>query len=274
MTGAELVAARQTLGLTRDQFAAELGIPPHSYAAWENGTVKIPVRYARDIAYRAAIAERQAALSASGLPECAWVRDWEAAPQPEKLDARLAHLESLNSHAASCLTCRARDEFVAARFGPLPEAPIPAWLQGFRRMNDMIGRLPEWARPAAWGALALGALTSIRVVLFFPRLARTPGSIYVPLAAILAASGAGAVGGLVYYFVGRPLRRVPVAGPYFAGIASVLGYMGAIALGAAAMGKSMVRDWVELVIFLVLSVGFGLVLGFSFFRRLDQDAAA
>ena len=266
MTAAELIAIRQSLGLTPDQFAAELGVPPHSYAGWEEGTVRIDDRSAREITYRGALAERQAALKASGLPECEWLRAWEAESRPEKLK-RIERVEALESHLVACATCRAREEFLAERFGPMPEPPLPGWLRLIGRVNDIIARLPAWARPAAWGALALLLLTMLRVVFALPTLARQPHNILVLLGAVLVAMAGGAAGGLVYSFIGRPLRRVRVAGPYLAGIATVLGYVLSIALGAAAVGEAMIENRAELMVFLLVSVFFGLILGHSLFRK-------
>ena len=50
MTAAELSAARETIGLTAEQLAAELGVAPRTYAAWESGTADIPARHARGVA--------------------------------------------------------------------------------------------------------------------------------------------------------------------------------------------------------------------------------
>jgi hypothetical protein len=81
------------------------------------------------------------------------------------------------------------------------------------------------------------------------------------------------VGGLVYTLIGRPLRKVSGVGPYLAGIVSVAGYMGSIALAATAAGQPMVKDGGDVVALGVISTVFGIVLGRSLFRRSPRSAA-
>ena len=272
MTAAELSAARETIGLTPEQLAAELGVAPRTYAAWESGTAAIPARHARDVAYRAAITEREDALNASGLPECEWVAAWHEAPQPRKTEEQLARFEALSAHMKSCPQCIAREQFVTERFGPLPEPPMPAWMRLTGRLGDAVDKLPAWARPAIWGALVVGGMTALRMLVAVRSLVQDPSRALLMLGVLAAAMAAGAVGGLVYSFAGRPLRHIPRVGPYLAGIVTVAGYMGAIVLGAALAGQPMMNGGAGLVAFVVVTALFGVVVGHLFFR--GRPAAA
>ena len=86
MTTTEFVAAQRLLGLTDDELAGELGVTPAVVRAWATGRIGIPRSYARDIAFRAALAERRTALKASGLPECPWMLADERTPFPDDAD--------------------------------------------------------------------------------------------------------------------------------------------------------------------------------------------
>ncbi|MDF1505860.1 hypothetical protein PYV61_23105, partial [Roseisolibacter sp. H3M3-2] len=98
MTGAELAAARARLGLTPDAMAAELRVPPHAYAACEAGRATLTRGPRERLVWRLSVVARQAALAASGLPECAWVAAWDARTQVggRALDA---HVRALEAHA-------------------------------------------------------------------------------------------------------------------------------------------------------------------------------
>ena len=81
MTAADLTRARALLGMSTGELAAEIGLTEPVVRAWEEGSLRIPREYAMQIVWRAAVAERQAALASSGLPECTWVARWmDAAP--------------------------------------------------------------------------------------------------------------------------------------------------------------------------------------------------
>ena len=123
MTGSEALAARCPLGLSETDLAVETGTTPSAVAAWEVGKIKVPRHVAVDLTWRVARNERLAALEASGLPECAWARTFEAEPIPEKLDAQTKRLDRLIDHSKTCEVCRARDNFIEGRFPPMPPAP-------------------------------------------------------------------------------------------------------------------------------------------------------
>jgi transcriptional regulator with XRE-family HTH domain len=267
VSGAELLAARQQLGLTVDQMAAEIGVTPHVYEAWERGKLRAPPRQNQMAAYVTARLLRDHALATSGLAECDWVQTWWAVPEPKKHQDQVARIRQLYEHSASCGACQARERFISERFGPMPEPPRSAFVTVLGKLGDTIGRLPPWARPVAWGGLILGAWSVVRGVLAIPAIARDPSRIGAAFGAIGVAVGAGAIAGLTYSLIGRPLRRVRILGPYLAGIAATVGYMGALATASLFTDNPMVQNRSELAAMGMFGVVGGIVVGFLFFRR-------
>jgi hypothetical protein len=241
MNGPALVAARTRLDRTPDQLAAELGIPPHAYAACEAGRATLPPRHAQQLAFRLGVLDREEALAASGLPACPWMERWSAEPPPSTRAALEAHVARAESHAVSCTTCRARDAFVAERFPPLEGPPLPRWARALNAFGGWVHARPDWLRPAIWGASALAAMTLVRVLFALPLAVREPAVLLAALGALAGAAAMGAFGGLVYALLGRPLRPLPVVGPYLAGMVGVAGYMLA-ALVLLSLGDDAARD--------------------------------
>jgi transcriptional regulator with XRE-family HTH domain len=198
MSARDAVTARESLGLTTDALAAELGLTPHVVDGWETGAIPVPIRYAAALRWRVAAAERAAALEASGLPECDWVAAWDRETIPDSLSRRTAHFESLTAHATQCPTCRSREAYIAERFPPMPPHPLPHWVRGVGWMVDRIGRLPRWAQPAAYGGLAFAAYSLLKLLFMIPQLSRTPGDWLVALGGVLASVSLGAALGLAY----------------------------------------------------------------------------
>ena len=73
--------------------------------------------------------------------------------------------------------------------------------------------------------------------------------------------------------LGRPLRSVPVAGPYLAGVVTVCAYTAALEWVAERLGSPMITATSDLVIFLGVSVFFGLGMGRMWFRADDTAVA-
>ena len=274
MNGPALAAARQRLGLTTDRMAAELGIPPHAYRACEEGRATLPRRGAGHLAFRLAAVERADALRDSGLPACAWMERWDA-ETPDERTAFTAHLQRGEAHARACDVCQARERFVRDHLPPMPEYPRSAGMRALGTVHARVQSLPAWLRPAAWGALALAALVSLRVLLVLPMAGSEPALLLEALRVVLAASAAGAVGGLAYGLLGRPLRRVPVVGPYLAGTVAVFGYTLAIlALVAVLDGARAPRLGALTIGFaLVVSMLLGSFLGHQLFREPEIEPA-
>lgn len=190
----EARGARETLGLTVEQLAPELGLTPAVVAAWEAGRMKVPRRIMAELRWRAAVHERTRALDASGLPVCPWVARWHAETQGLSLRARRARLETLVAHTRSCPMCEARERYLAERFPPLPERPVPGWMGVIGWFGDRIQRLPRWSRPAATGALVFAGYSLVRIVLL------VPGMVSAGRGAASAAEGfvgSAAIGGAI-----------------------------------------------------------------------------
>ena len=264
MNASEFREAQVVIGESHDELAAALGQTPHVVRAWGDGRVAIPRAYARQLAWMKAAAERRAALQTSGLPECEWLHGTEGAFDGDDTKAILKHAALVEKHVDTCPVCLARTRFVDERFGPMPDMPQT----GFMRIIGWGARLPAWSRPAAFGAAALGAVVTLRVAFSLPTLVSRPRQLGVGLLAIVAAASAGAIGGFAYSLVRpvfRPLGRI---GEYLTGIACVFAYMGALVIVAPlAFGERLITDTPSAVIFGVVTVFFGLILGHSLFRE-------
>jgi transcriptional regulator with XRE-family HTH domain len=265
---AQLRSALAELGWSSEQLSDELSVENEQLEAWERGDQVIPAIVAQRIRWHVANAERERALRASQLPECDWVANWEDSTPPEDddLDATLAHLESLQQHAQACSVCTARERFLSERFAPLPPYPMPARFRLLGSLGNLVEHVPPFFRPPLVGALILGGIVAVRVVFAVPSLLRTPAEFLGALAALVAAAGAGAVGGVVYSVVRPPLRHLGRAGDYITGVASVAGYMGAlIVVAPVAFGESLAEGVEAWIIWGITSLLFGLVVGHWWF---------
>jgi hypothetical protein len=126
--------------------------------------------------------------------------------------------------------------------------------------------------PVYLGAAGLAAITAIRAFII-TAMALVTGRWSVvggALLAIVVAAAGGAAGGFVYLYLGAPLRRVPIAGPYLAGIVTVAGYLGVILLLVERIqpdaGLSL-RDPAGRFSFILCTLFFGIVCGHSWFRN-------
>ena len=198
MTATEFAAARQVLQISRESLAVELNQRTDVIEGFEDGSLSVPKHIAADMRYRVAAKEREDALAASGLPECGWIADWERKAPSLSGRASLEHLQALNEHTASCATCGARDAYVLERFGPMPEMPIRGWLGMLASIAKRIDRLPEWARPGAWGALCFLAYTTFKLIFALPALLKVPGGWLLPFKALAVSGSIGAIVGLAY----------------------------------------------------------------------------
>jgi DNA-binding XRE family transcriptional regulator len=198
MTADEAVAARKWLGLTQEELASDLGLTPHVVAAWENGTVRIPKSLEVQLRYEAAVAERHAAFSTSGLPECELDNAWASESIPDDLKGHTAYLERGLQHRTTCPTCLAREKYIEERFGKMPPIPMSNSMRVFGALFERIERLPRWARPGAWVAMAFGAYSIVRIVFALPLLVRSPEYWAVSFQGLAVSVSMGAAIGLLY----------------------------------------------------------------------------
>jgi hypothetical protein len=270
MTPAEVTAARERLDLTPERLAAELAVTEGEVRGWEDGSISVPRRFAQELAWQAALKERDEALVSAGLPACEWVQAWEQEPQPERLEQRVKWLESWEAHARACPVCQARERYAEEHLPPLPEAPMPTWARVVGRFAETVERLPRWARPAAYGAALIGALTLARALLAMLATGFSLKLLGMAVVGIAAGAYLGAVGGLSYYAVQEPFRRFGRAAPYLTGIAVATAYLLAFGVPDLFLSEDpMLADPAGWVIAGVLAVIFGLAIGHWWFRNTE-----
>jgi hypothetical protein len=175
----------------------------------------------------------------------------------------IALRNEIASHLESCDLCRARIAWAREHQLAPPEPPTVGLARVFARTVAAIGRLPQWARPAAGGALVLALMTSARIVFLFPAMVRRPVTALEALGTVLVAAAAGAVGGLTFSLT-RPLaQRLGWFGGYLSGIVCVAAYLAAVGIVVAVV--SGMPEWRELPVILVIgafcAVLFGTLVG-------------
>ena len=168
VTPTELVAARERLGLTPDGLAAELNLTPAVIVAWERGRIRPSRRAVQWLTWRTAMLDRDEALAASGLSECAELRALHAgvagvagvggvaaggsgggaAVATEPGDARRARMDAILAHLSGCPTCLARRRYIEARFPPMPQPPMAASMRALVWAFDAVGRVRRWVSGA------------------------------------------------------------------------------------------------------------------------------
>lgn len=135
------------------------------------------------------------------------------------------------------------------------------------RLASITERLPSWLRPAFVGAVVLFAIVSFRMLFVLPEILRQPTMVAEFAMVLLAVTGAGAAGGFGYTLLGAPARRIPVLGPYIAGVISVGAYMLALLFVAPyVFNEALVEDRTGAIIFASVTVFFGLIFGYAAFR--------
>jgi transcriptional regulator with XRE-family HTH domain len=198
MNSTEAIAARNTLGLTQEALAAELGLTESIIVAWEEGRVRIPRRFEDHLRYQAAAKERSDALAASGLPECDIDNAWENEKLPNGHKALNEYLERGSKHRASCSVCTARKKFVEDHFGKMPPPPMSSSMRAFVTVADRIETWPRWAQPAGWVAMWFGGYSLLKIVFRLPRFGRDPQYWLIALGGLLASISIGAIIGVIY----------------------------------------------------------------------------
>lgn len=272
LTGRDLPALRRELGVDVQELAAAIGFETADVDSWERSLDHLPKLASRRIRWLRADVQRSRALAKSGLPDCDWVVSWsEGNAELTDFDEIAKSFEALNEHSENCPTCQQRTEYLAQRFPPMEPYPIGGQVGLLVKASDWLDRLPSWARPAAVGAAILAAMTLPGAAIgALVQGIDDPSMIVILPFAVLMASGAGAVGGLVYSFLGRPLRKLGRVGDYPAGIVSVFGYMGAIAIVSELLfNEPIIEGSAGLLIFVGVSVFFGLLVGHWWFRELE-----
>lgn len=198
MKAQEVIAARKTLGFTRNALAATLGLTPNVIEAWEEGALDVPRIFAEQLRYEAAAANLKAAVDGKGLEECAWDKAWQNEPLPRDLQSQSEHLEVRGKHQATCPVCLANGKYIAGKIAQMPPSPMPTSVRTVGAIAKRIDNLPRWAQPAAWMAMYFGAYSIVRIFIMLPRLSARPQYWFVPLAGLAMSVTIGGVLGLIY----------------------------------------------------------------------------
>lgn len=268
MQASEFRSLRAKLSDSDEELAESLGEPVQRLRSWLNGAATVPRRPARVLSWLVAVKERQVALAASGIDECAWINRWDSVEAPTDIDEMTKHHEAAAAHILGCATCQARERYVKERLPDLPPFPT-GWL------GLAVAWMPHVPAPLhapIFGALFLGAIVLLRAVVVIPMMIAQPskalsllGTLVVTVA---AASAAGAAGGAGYAIARHLLRPFGKVGEYLTGMVAVGGYLLALAVAAPRVfGESFITfpdDW---VIFSLMTVIFGAVLAHSMFKK-------
>ena len=267
MTGPELTQRMIEVGLTVDQLSAVLGTHPDEVRGWMTIGGRLPSGLARELAWVLALHERDQLMERSGLPHCTWMEAHAAQTGGDSaaIERRMAQADA---HVASCEVCRRREAY-AAKLPPLPPMPLPLHVGLLVRVAEAVKRLPGWARPAATGALILGAMTIARTLLMIvlrPS-AITPQLLLTVVGAIALGAYGGLVGGVAYTLARGPTRRFGRTGDYLTGLACAYAYLAAFGLPAAIFTHDeMFRSSLGWISMLVVGTLFGLLVGHKWFR--------
>ena len=190
MTGPELRAARERLGVGVGELAARAKVKADDLRRWEDTHVPWPASHRVDCALWEL--ELVAAGREAAAPTCTWMERWEQRGESPGMAV-------LDRHFRSCPACQARDAYLKAHVRPRPQSPWLAWM-------------PAWLRSAVLGAVlatcASGAVVGATILWI---LGASSGDANLTAAAggvLLVGAAAGVAGGLVHYLTGR-LRRSP-----------------------------------------------------------------
>jgi hypothetical protein len=267
LTGPDLLRRRTELGISVDELAELLNEHVDQVRGYEQTSGKLPAGLTRRLEYWLAWRDREKRLEAAGLPACAEVEGILEGLATAKGKALERVTKSADEHLLSCERCKAR-QALAETLPPLPPAPMPASARFFLALNAQIQRLPAMLRPAAWGAVMIGGMTLVRAgfyFLFHP--ARPLQAIGAVCAAIGVGAYGGAVGGVAYGVTRPRTLRFGRLGDYLTGIACAFAYLFAFAIPINLFtDDDMFRGTTSWLIFVVLALVFGAILGHSMFK--------
>ncbi len=266
MTGLDLAQRRLALGLSLDDVAGYVGEHPEDLRRYETIAGELPRGLGRRVEFALAAADRRRRVEAEGLI-CPEVRTLERdAPRLEAAEIR-ARLVKLRAHEQGCDICRRRVAFEKA-LPPLPARPLPAHYRLLRGIARGIAKLPRWARPAAVGALLVGALTLARGALTLLGGAEPTWSLIVVIfEGVGIGAYGGVVGGVAYALVREPTRPWGRLGDYLTGVTCVYAYL--VAFGVPALlfhwDDATFESPVFWILMLVAGAVVGLVIGDRWF---------
>lgn len=147
MTGADVRAARERLGLTVEQTAAELGAEVAAVSAWEAGARRVPREAASTMEMRLAFAERERILAESGLRPCEKAEEMDRAMLELEDDEFIPASEAARAHAESCHRCQRIARYLEEHAPPIPEPPMSVASRFIEGLGALPDRLPTPLRP-------------------------------------------------------------------------------------------------------------------------------
>ncbi len=270
MTSGEFAVIREQLGMSDDDLASKLGVSARLVQKWGDGRMEIADRFAFALQSLAYAKRREDLLASVKITACP-IADGVVARSRGGDKLSTTELLNFNRHVRLCPVCQARESYVTSKLGSVPRRAPPKSVAGrvYLWVAEQIGRLPEWARPAAGGATILFAVTAGRLLFAIPAIVLSGRTLreFAPILAVpFVAAFGGAAGGFGYTFLGKPLRSVPVAGRYLAGVVTVACYMIILGVIFAVAGSPMVTSESDGVIFAAVTIGFGLFVGHSWFK--------
>jgi hypothetical protein len=152
--------------------------------------------------------------------------------------------------------------------------PLPPTARAMIGVTTAIGRLPSWLRPAATGAVIVGAMTVVRAVfvLLFQRGAQALQTLGMVLAAVGVGAYAGAVGGFAYSLAKKPAERLGTFRPYALGLACGWAYLLSFGIPLTLFThEEFFRTTTGWVILAIAATTLGLVVGHAWFRRRPSN---
>jgi hypothetical protein len=268
MTGNELRIRRERLALSHEQLSDLVGDHPEELRGYETIAGRLPRGLRRRLDWVLANAERAALLRTNGVEDCAWVEEQLRGidfGNRRAVDERVA---AVNVHAQDCPVCRRRHA-VLATLPPLPPLPLSPGVGLVTAVAASVSALPRWARPAAVGALLMGAVAVIRalVMLLLRGGVPVPGLLVMLLGAVGLGAYGGLVGGVAYALVREPSRRWGRLGDYLTGLACAYAFLLAFGIPAALWSDgNTFRTPGAWAVLGAMGTLFGLVIGHQWFR--------
>jgi hypothetical protein len=267
MTGPELLRRRTELGISLEELAESIQEHVDQVRGYERSPGKLPTQLGIQLEYAMAWMDRTNRLNAAGLTSCPEMEQIFAGMKPGRKGEVERRIKLADQHTLTCERCQAREAMMKT-FPPLPRVPMPASARFFLALNAQIQRLPAMLRPAVWGAVMIGGMTLVRAgfyFLFHP--ARPLQAIGAVCAAIGVGAYGGAVGGVAYGVTRPRTLRFGRLGDYLTGIACAFAYLFAFAIPINLFtDDDMFRGTTSWLIFVVLALVFGAILGHSMFK--------
>lgn len=275
MTGTDLRRRRLALNWTPEKLGELLGESGDRITGWEDLDGPLPRPIVRQMEWALAVGERDKAMEACPVPPCEVAERIGATIDPRQRSSVERVMAEFDVHEKGCSACQARKAY-ADRLPPLPPFPMPGGMRAVVAVAEQVRRLPAWLRPAAAGALIMGAMTLFRALLIILLQRRvTPQLLLAVAAAIGIGAYGGAVGGLAYSVVRPRTRPLGRLGDALTGVACAWACVLAIGIPYSLFtGDAAHPDPVTIIAILGVATVVGVAIGRSAFRADEEDATA